>query len=505
MRYKMNIKNHFRLLFTVIFLGWLSPVLAANTVTLMRSNSLDDKLQIVLDVTQRPDFNVFVLSNPIRLVVDVRGKPAANYANRLSFKNRGVSLVRTGMRSDNEIRIVLDLVKDFHWEAYALKPENGRGHRVVIDVFDYQKKYAVKSSATQAKRLYSARKPVELANNTANSPPATPIVLESSVESPPTVATATTNKAVKKTEPAAKLETPSKTSAKKTVVKKTEPKAVVKSTVAITEPDSNKIVKPIPTQKKANKLRRVLETTAKKPKQDEIVVMIDPGHGGKDSGAIGPRKTQEKHVVLQISKRLKRKIDAIPGMRAILTRNRDKYISLRGRLRLAEKYKPDLFVSIHADAFTRPQARGSSVFILSTRGATSEAARYLAKRENAVDLKYGVDLGDYAKDVGNFLIKMQQDATTESSNVLARKTLSQLKNIGKVHKRRVERAGFAVLKSPDIPSMLVETAFISNPAEEKKLNNPVHQERIASAIAKGIKAYFKEHLPHHLLLINAPK
>lgn len=463
----MNIKNLYRLPFVVFLVFFLLPASATNSVLQMRSNSLPDKLQVVIDLSQRPDFNVFVLSNPIRLVVDVRGKPSASYRNRLSFKNRGVSLVRSGMRGDNEIRIVLDLIRDFHWEAYALMPENGRGHRVVIDIFDASKKHSVKSSAKQAKRLHSARKPIELTSTAA------PIIMESE---------ASQNVSVTETVVKKPIKTPIKA----------KPKSAVVTTKSVKKP-----------VKKPSK-SRTSETTAKKPKQDEIVVMIDPGHGGKDSGAIGPRKTKEKHVVLQISKRLKRKIDAIPGMRAILTRSNDRYISLRGRLRLAQKHKPDLFVSIHADAFTKPQAKGSSVFILSNRGATSEAARWLAKRENSVDLKYGVDLGDYEKDVGNVLIQMQQDATIESSNVLAGKTLSQLKGIGKVHKRRVERAGFAVLKSPDIPSMLVETAFISNPDEERKLNSRTYQEKIATAIARGIKAYFKERLPHHLLLINAP-
>lgn len=464
---------------------WQST-LAVNVVKQMRANSLDDKLQIVVDTAQSPDFSVFVLPNPIRLVVDVRGKPAVDYANRLAFKNRGVSLVRTGMRSSDEIRIVLDLVKDFHWEAYALKPENGRGHRVVIDVFDYSKKYSVKSPAKQAKTLDSARQPVALASADATASSA--IILESEKQS-----------AIPVEKPSSPVIVQPSIKPKPSVVTAKPPKPVVASVKPTPKPA------PKPSQQAITISKpRISDTTAKKPKQDEIVVMIDPGHGGKDSGAIGPKKTQEKRVVLAIAKRLKRKIDATPGMRAILTRNRDKYVSLRGRLRLAQKHKPDLFVSIHADAFTKPQAKGSSVFILSNRGASSEAARWLAKRENSVDLKYGVAIGDYEKDVGNVLIQMQQDATIESSNVLASKTLAQLKHIGKVHKHRVERAGFAVLKSPDIPSMLVETAFISNPEEEKKLNSGAYQEKIANSIAKGIKAYFKERLPHHLLLINAP-
>ncbi len=189
----------------------------------------------------------------------------------------------------------------------------------------------------------------------------------------------------------------------------------------------------------------------------------------------------------------------------MLTRKDDTYITLRGRLRLARKYKADLFVSIHADAARNHSAQGSSIYILSRRGASSESARWLAKRENSVDLKYGVDIGDYDKDVGNVIMQLQQDATIEASHILAKKTLSKLKGIGKVHKRSVERAGFVVLKSPDIPSMLVETAFISNPAEERKLRSSRYQEQLAVAISRGIKQYFREHIPHHLMLIEAPK
>ncbi len=499
----MNIKSFFRVSFAALLLCLMLPALAVNAVQQMRSNSFTDKLQVVIDTAEHPDFTVFTLSDPVRLVVDIRGKPSPDYQNRLSFRNRGVSLIRTGMRSEAEIRIVLDLVKDFHWEVYALAPENGRGHRVVVDIFDYANGRSVSSITKRPLKTLPPPPVIELTSTVADSPEiltsknsdssvaATPAL---STKQPVTV-TASPTTAVKMPEQTAPDKpTPVTVASAAPVVKPTAP---VKTVPAKTS-------KPIPGEMAKISRPTLTDTTAKRPKQEEIIIMIDPGHGGKDSGAIGPRKTKEKHVVLQIAKRLQRKINATPGMRAILTRSSDRYISLRGRLRLAQKHKPDLFVSIHADAFTNPRAKGSSVFILSNRGASSEAARWLAKRENAVDLKYGVALGDYDKDVSDVLIKMQQDATIESSSVLARKTLSKLKGIGKVHKRRVERAGFAVLKSPDIPSMLVETAFISNPDEEKKLKSHVYQEKIANAITKGIKAYFKERLPHHLLLINAP-
>ncbi len=271
--------------------------------------------------------------------------------------------------------------------------------------------------------------------------------------------------------------------------------AIVKTTPKpvkpVSKPVKNKSTQAKPIQ--AKPIAKISPRPQPSPRHRQIIVVIDAGHGGKDSGAVGKYGTKEKTVVLQIAKRLKNKIDAMPGMRAKLTRRTDRYISLRGRLRLARKYKADLFVSIHADAARNRTAQGASAYILSNRGASSESARWLARRENAVDLKYGVDIGDYDRDVSNMIMQIQQDATIESSHLLAKKTIRQMKGIGKLHKSRVERAGFAVLKSPDIPSMLVETAFITNPSEERKLNSSSYQNQLAEAIAKGIKNYFDTH------------
>ncbi len=483
-----------KLLFACLLLFFTNNMLAENKIKQIRSNSLPKKLQIVIDVADKPNFNAFALSAPTRLVVDVDGVAAAGYRNRLSFKNRGVTLLRTGVRNEKTLRIVMDLDHDYHWEVYALSANKKRGNRVVVDVYD--------RSRHQFKKDDTVRK------NTASLTPIPslpPIQLESTAAEETSIMLASTaSQSVKTTKPA-KVTVPKPSETKTSRSSKTSP--IVKpdkvNPVTISNNKPAKAVKPAVAS--ASVKTRITETTATTLKQNKIIVVIDPGHGGKDSGAVGADNTKEKNVVLQIAKRLKKKIDAMPDMKAILTRSTDKYISLRGRLRLARKYKADLFVSIHADAFHSPRARGSSVFILSNRGASSEAARWLAQRENAVDLKYGIDIGDYDKDISNVLMQIQQDATIESSYILANKTLGQLRGIGKVHKRRVERAGFAVLKSPDIPSMLVETAFISNPDEEKRLNSPAYQEKLAIAIAKGIQRYFQAHLPHHLLLINKPK
>ncbi len=222
----------------------------------------------------------------------------------------------------------------------------------------------------------------------------------------------------------------------------------------------------------------------------DVVVAIDAGHGGEDPGAIGRNKTREKDVVLRIARELKKAIDAEPGMRAVLTRDGDYYIALRGRYEKARKARADLFVSIHADAFTKRSVRGSSVFVLSARGASSEYARLLADSENASDLVGGVTLADKDDMLASVLLDLSQSATREASNKVASDILRSLKRNGKTHKPHVGRANFMVLKSPDVPSVLVETAFISNPDEEKRLTEKEFQKNMARAITSGVRDYF---------------
>lgn len=229
---------------------------------------------------------------------------------------------------------------------------------------------------------------------------------------------------------------------------------------------------------------------AKDPKSRIITIAIDAGHGGEDPGARGATGTYEKHITLAIAKKLKEVVDAEPNMRGVLTRDGDYFIPLHGRVVKARKLQADLFVSIHADAFTRPSARGSSVFALSERGATSASARYLANKENESDLIGGVSLDVKDPYLARTLLDLSQTATINDSLKLAKAVLGNIGEINTLHKSHVEQAGFAVLKSPDIPSILVETAFISNPGEEKKLNDDAYQEKLAGAILDGIKNYF---------------
>ncbi len=220
-----------------------------------------------------------------------------------------------------------------------------------------------------------------------------------------------------------------------------------------------------------------------------IIVAIDAGHGGEDSGARGARGTHEKTVVLAIAKELHRKINAEPGMRAVLTRSGDYYVSLRKRTALARRHNADLFVSLHADAFKQRSVKGSSVYALSQRGATSEAARWLAGKENASDLAGGVSINDKDDTLAAVLLDLSMTKTIEHSLEFARDMLSSLAKVGPVHSKRVEQAGFVVLKSPDIPSVLVEVAYISNSGEERKLRTRRYQKQVADAMLGGIRTY----------------
>jgi N-acetylmuramoyl-L-alanine amidase len=226
-----------------------------------------------------------------------------------------------------------------------------------------------------------------------------------------------------------------------------------------------------------------------------MMVAIDAGHGGEDPGAKGASGSLEKHITLTVARKLKERIEAEPNMRAYLTRDGDYFIPLHERVNKARGVKADLFVSVHADAFIRPEARGSSVFALSENGATSAAARWLAKRENDADLIGGINIDVKDQYLKRTLIDLSQTATINDSLRLARHVLNEIGEVNTLHKNEVEQAGFAVLKAPDIPSILVETAFISNPDEEKRLTDEAYQDKLASAILTGIKAYFDKHPP----------
>lgn len=246
---------------------------------------------------------------------------------------------------------------------------------------------------------------------------------------------------------------------------------------------------------KAKVVQTVRHSQSKHSLRD-VVVAIDAGHGGEDPGARGRKlKAREKVITLSIASKLKKLIDREPGMRAVLTRKGDYYVGLRKRMKIAREHGADLFVSIHADAFRNTRARGSSVFVLSRRGASSEAARWLAAKENASDLVGGVSIDDKDDMLASVLLDLAQTGTLAASTRAAALVHKQMGKIGTLHGKSVQNAGFMVLKSPDIPSMLVETGFISNPTEERRLASGSYQQKVAQAIFKGIRDYFKHEPP----------
>ena len=237
----------------------------------------------------------------------------------------------------------------------------------------------------------------------------------------------------------------------------------------------------------------------------DVVVAIDAGHGGRDPGAVGKGGTLEKDVVLSVAKKLEALLKAEKGIKPVMIRKGDEFLALRERIRRAREAKADLFISVHADASPDKRANGSSVYVLSQNGASSEAARWLAERENSADLVGGVSLDDKDALLASVLLDLSQSATIEASMDLAGDMLEELNQITRVRRNRIEQAGFAVLKSPDIPSVLVETAFITNPAEEKRLRSAAHQQKIAAALRNGVKAYFRDNAPPGTVLAAMQK
>jgi N-acetylmuramoyl-L-alanine amidase len=372
-----------------ILLLCLAAALPAAQIEGVRLWTAPDHTRLVFDTSTAADHRVFTLQNPDRLVIDFAGTRVAAGFRDPDVANKHLNGMRHAARRDGSLRVVLDLKQAVRPKTFALQPNAGYGHRVVVD-------------------LYPA------------------------------------------------------------------------------EPGTAK---------------RVARSTRDLARPRDVIIAVDAGHGGEDPGAIGSRyRTHEKQVTLEIARRLKRVIDAQPGMRAVLTRSGDYYVGLRKRMALARRHSADLFVSIHADAFRDKRVRGSSVYVLSRRGASSEAARWLAAKENAADLVGGVSLDDKDDVLASVLLDLSQSATQHASLSAAAEVYGQLRRVGDVHGKRVQQAGFMVLKSPDIPSMLVETGFISNPTEERKLRDPAHQQRVAKAIMQGIRRYFAESPPPGTLL-----
>ncbi len=443
-------KNVFLAAVLVFMLLCSMSAYTQNSVDKVRLSNQVSNSRLVLELSDAVEHKIFPLSAPNRLVIDLYNtdllSDLQSIQNNLQA-DKLITSVRSGKHGSNQetLRLVLDLNDKVDFNKFLLQSTPVTTHRLVVDL---------KAASPRVK-------------------PAPIAIVKPAI------------KPVPKPAP-------------KPVVKpviKPQPNKPLTKLPALLEPKKPVLVKPNSTSTPYSKPAppKKPNLVNGKPLRD-VIVAIDAGHGGKDPGAIGFSGTVEKVVVLQISKILAKKINAEDGMKAVLIRNGDYFIPLRGRIKKARDLKADLFLSIHADAFHKKTANGSSVFALSLDGATSEAAAWLANDQNK-QLMGGVSLDHPDEIVRSVLFDLSQQATIKSSIVVGGFILESMGGFNRLHKSNVEQAPFAVLKSPDIPSVLIETAFITNPAEEKKLNNPKHQVKIAEAVTSGVKQYFARYAP----------
>lgn len=416
---------------TLLILPVIPRLTHAATILAVRTWPADEYTRVTLEMDSELKAEHFTLEGPDRLVVDIEGLKMSQALNALISKIKPddpyIGAVRVGQNRPDVVRLVLDLKQAIAPQVFTLKPIGEYKYRLVIDMYP---KVAQDPLLAIMDSMESDPLAEVLEDLARNESPTAPVPSVKGQTTPPPIATK--------------------------------------------PPPSTPEPAPTPPVRQSG----------------PILIAIDPGHGGEDPGAIGPGGTREKDVVLQIARRLKKQIDAQPNMRAYMTRDKDFFVPLHVRVQKARRVKADLFISIHADAFVKPSARGSSVFALSQGGATSAAARLMAKRENEADLIGGVNLGSHNKEVAQVLLDLSTTAQINDSLRVGTGILGEIGKINKLHKPRVEQAGFAVLKAPDIPSILVETAFISNPSEERLLRSPAHQQKLASAILTGIQGYF---------------
>jgi len=429
------------------------PAARAATIVAVRVWPARDYTRVALELDEPLRSTQMQLSDPPRLVLDLEGLEIDLALRELIAKIQPddpyILQVRIGQNQPKVARIVIDLKAEVDPQLFALAPVGDYRHRLVLDLYPATPLDPLRSLLDQVSRsgppLLPAMPPIAdpITALLDGRPPAdagpAPDALPPVASAPPTPAPPTARR----------------------------PK--------------------VPMTPKGPKAPMAAHRM--------VTIAIDAGHGGEDPGAIGRAGTREKDVVLRIAQLLRERIQAAPGMRPYLTRDGDYFVPLATRVQKARGVQADLFVSIHADAFVRPTARGASVYVLSERGATSSAARWLAGRENASDLIGGVNLNTRNTEVRQVLLDLSTSAQIKDSTLVGSHVLAELGGVGQLHKPRIEQAGFAVLRAPDIPSILVETAFISNPDEERRLRDTRYQARIADAIFRGIKAWVQQHPP----------
>ena len=452
----------------VLAFGATSPALGA-VIVAVRVWPADDYTRVTLESDAALAARHQLLQNPPRLLIDIDGLELGAALRDLVDKVRPddpfIAGVRVGQNAPRVVRLVLDLKQPVLPQQFTLDPVAAYRHRLVFDLYPTEahdpllalireKEASEKQAARSVQDAlgeFIARvdKAGSLPAPATPSPPAHPGPMRPEVlarGAPPAVAA----------------------------------------------PGS-----PAPMQTRAPPAEAAAPTAAQMERIDRlIIVALDPGHGGEDPGAIGPSGLREKDVVLAVALQLRDKLNAVPNMRVMMTRDADFFVPLHERVRKARRVQADLFVSIHADAFFRPEARGASVFALSQGGASSAAARWMAQRENAADLVGGLNVAAVKDEhVMRAMLDMSTTAQIKDSLKLGSEVLGPLGKVGRLHKRSVEQAGFAVLKAPDVPSILVETAFISNPEEEARLRDPAYQAQLVEALATGIRRYFAKNPP----------
>ncbi|MEQ1743079.1 MAG: N-acetylmuramoyl-L-alanine amidase [Candidatus Nitrotoga sp.] len=409
---------------------WLPHAHAAIAISSARVWPALEYTRLTLESAKPIRYELFSIRNPDRLVIDLKDVEINGPLNELVSKIRSddpyIKNVRVAHFKPGIARLVFDLKSQIKPQLFSLMPVANYNHRLILDIYP-----AIPFDPMMA--LLQE----EPATRTLESAPVTESRL------------------------------PQESESKKSKIASTQ-------TIPQRAINSNK------------------STSRPRPEMSArtLIIAIDAGHGGEDSGAKGYNDTYEKNVTLAIARKLKELMDESTGMHGVLIRDGDYFISLNGRVQKARQVRADLLISIHADAFIKPHARGSSVFALSERGATSASARWLAKKENEADLIGGVNLAEKEPYLARTLLDLSQTATIDDSLKLAKHVLGEMGNINTLHGNSVQQAGFAVLKSPDIPSILIETAFISNPSEELRLNDKGYQEKMARAILSGIKGYF---------------
>lgn len=454
----------------------------ANEILAVRVWPAPDYTRVTLENDTNLKAEHFLIPDPPRLVVDIDGLALSPTLKSLVAKIEAndpyIKQVRVGQNRPNVVRLVFDLKAEIKPQVFTLAPVAGYQHRLVFDLYPAMPVDPIAALIKQGDwspgptTTLAADQPA-LGDPVASTPVAGAPASPNPITGTPPVQIPTPPPAAPRTQPNAGPDAIAKLESEMSGLQGTPPAQPI-------QPPPAKVIAQAPAQKVARM----------------VTIALDPGHGGEDPGAIGAKGSREKDIVLAVAQRLKAKLEQMPNTRVMLTRDGDYFVPLGTRVQKARKVQADLFVSIHADAWISPTARGSSVFVLSEKGASSSAARWLANDQNKADLIGGANLtGTSDKHLASVLFDLSTTAQINDSLKLGKAVLKEIGGINRLHKAAVEQAGFAVLKAPDIPSILVETAFISNPQEEARLNDNAYQDQLANAITNGIRRYFADNPP----------